>query len=557
MLLNGFKSEFQENDFEIFNEGNYSVDLFTKFLRKIINELNICIKKNNYKNDFIIKHLIEIHKKNLSRYINGKLDYNDKQDLNKSDNKNFDKNSFVKIKIYQNNNYHNENKNKINNKNWQNIGNKSKESNASFKSSSLISNKSDVLPDKNITSPTNSFSEFIKDTSDYFENLINTKLIENNENDKLIAMPNIAFKFNLKIPVYDKETNYIDFKSVHLDYSNEDGESKTGNIYDFKEIDSVYKNISNNSIMVGDLNYFNINFNYIKNKKETNFTLIENKENIFNIYSDSIFCCEIKYSFPNTSRGKREFFNVKIKKQENIDNDIINSFLGGLVPYIEELDKLIRKFFFFFDIYKNKNTKKIPKNMQIVLLYDFFNVNIIDPNFKDIKEVTKKVLEFYSQKFNSFNLSNILFQLIFFDYHSLNKDREKIIKAKDNTIQEQNNKLIAKDNTIQEKNNKLIAKDNTIQEQNNKLIDKDNTIQEQKKELIAKDSTIQKQKNELIDKDNTIQLQKNELIDRDNKLLIYQKREKSLEEKMEDLLKNNKLTDEERWAALTNFLKKK
>ena len=485
-------------------------------------------KKNNYKNDFIIKHLIEIHKKNLSR-DNGKLDYNDKQDLNKSDNKNFDKNSFVKIKIYQNNNYHNENKNKINNKNWQNIGNKSKESNASFKSSSLISNKSDVLPDKNITSPTNSFSEFIKDTSDYFENLINTKLIENNENDKLIAMPNIAFKFNLKIPVYDKETNSIDFKSVHLDYSNEDGESKTGNIYGFKEIDSVYKNISNNSIMVGDLNYFNINFNYIKNKKETNFTLIENKENIFNIYSDSIFFCEIKYSFPNTSRGKREFFNVKIKKQENIDNDIINSFLGGLVPYIEELDKLIRKFFFFFDIYKNKNTKKIPKNMQIVLLYDFFNVNIIDPNFKDIKEVTKKVLEFYSQKFNSFNLSNIIFQLIFFDYHSLNKDREKIIKAKDNTIQEQNNKLI----------------------------DKDNTIQEQKKELIAKDSTIQKQKNELIDKDNTIQLQKNELIDRDNKLLIYQKREKSLEEKMEDLLKNNKLTDEERWAALTNFLKKK
>ena len=263
-------------------------------------------KKNNYKNDFIIKHLIEIHKKNLSRYINGKLDYNDKQDLNKSDNKNFDKNSFVKIKIYQNKNNHNENKNKnkINNKDCQNIGNKSKESNASFKSSSLISNKSDVLPDKNITSPTNSFSEFIKDTSDYFENLINTKLIENNENDKLIAMPNIAFKFNLKIPVYDKETNSIDFKSVHLDYSNEDGESKTGNIYCFKEIDSVYKNISNNSTMVGDLNYFNINFNYIKNKKETNFTLIENKENIFNIYSDSIFCCEIKYSFPNTSRGK-------------------------------------------------------------------------------------------------------------------------------------------------------------------------------------------------------------------------------------------------------------
>ena len=33
--------------------------------------------------------------------------------------------------------------------------------------------------------------------------------------------------------------------------------------------------------------------------------------------------------------------------------------------------------------------------MQIVLLYNFFNVNIIDPNFKDIKEVTKKVLEFY------------------------------------------------------------------------------------------------------------------------------------------------------------------
>ena len=545
LIVNGLKSQLEENDFEIYNKGNYSVDLFAKFLRKIIKELNNCIKENNYKSDFIINHLFDLHKKNLSHYIRSKLDYNDKQVLNRSDNQIFDKNSFLKIKIYQK--YDNENKNEINNQDNQNKGNNSIESNASLNLD---------LIDKSIKSTENSFSEFSKETSDYFENLINTTLIGNNKSNKLIALPNIALKFNLKIPVYDEDTNSIHFKSVHLDYSKEDGESKNANKYGFKEIDSVFQNISNNPVFVGDINYFNVNFKFIKRKNGEKFVLIEKDENIFNIYSDSIFFCEIKNAFPNTSRGKKEFLNKKILKLKKSNNVKINEQLGGLDPYIEELDKLLRKFFFFFDIYKKNNNNYIPINMQIVLLYDFFNVNKIDPDFKDIKEVTQKILNLYCKKFKLYSLGNIIFQLIFFDRHSLNKDREKIIKEQKLEIDSKNNQLKDKDDTIQKKEDELKAKDDTIQKQKNELKAKDDTIQKKEDELKAKDDTIQKKEDELKVKDKTIQVQQNELKDKDIKLLEQQQKEKNWKNKIEQLKKDDKLTDEQKWILFNNFLKK-
>ena len=60
--------------------------------------------------------------------------------------------------------------------------------------------------------------EFQKEFSDYLEDLINQKLIEKVEKEKLINLPNILFMLNLKIPVYKEENNSIYFKSVHLDF---------------------------------------------------------------------------------------------------------------------------------------------------------------------------------------------------------------------------------------------------------------------------------------------------------------------------------------------------
>lgn len=56
-------------------------------------------------------------------------------------------------------------------------------------------------------------------------------------------LPNIIFKLNLKISVYNKDKNTIKYISAYLDYSNEPRISDLNNYtYGFKEIDSIFKN---------------------------------------------------------------------------------------------------------------------------------------------------------------------------------------------------------------------------------------------------------------------------------------------------------------------------
>ena len=162
----------------------------------------------------------------------------------------------------------------------------------------------------------------------------------------------------------------------------------------------------------------------MKGKDKNDFELKENKkdeEEKFNIYCNSIFFCEIKNIFPNTSRGRKKCHNLKVIKPKISKNEKINSELEGLLPYCNELDKLIRKFLFFFDVYKKKD-EQMPNNMQIVLLYDMFSVEQIEPNFIEIKDATKNILNYYCSRFK--NKGNIIFQLIFFDRNKFYKDKE-------------------------------------------------------------------------------------------------------------------------------------
>ena len=62
LIVNGFKSKIEECDFQIFNKGNYNIEQFSKFLKKIIDNLNDFIKSNN-KCDFLSSHLVEVKKK--------------------------------------------------------------------------------------------------------------------------------------------------------------------------------------------------------------------------------------------------------------------------------------------------------------------------------------------------------------------------------------------------------------------------------------------------------------------------------------------------------------
>ena len=98
LIVNGLKRKIEENDFQVFNNDNCSIDLFSKFLRKIINEINNSIIKNNFENDFLKKHSVKLNINELDHFISAKLNYNDKEQLNQDKNKIESNNLFIKIK---------------------------------------------------------------------------------------------------------------------------------------------------------------------------------------------------------------------------------------------------------------------------------------------------------------------------------------------------------------------------------------------------------------------------------------------------------------------------
>ena len=79
LIANGLKSQIIENDFEIFNKNNLSIDLISNYLRKIIEEIDVSINNNNFNTDFIKNHLIKLHRNNFHKYIISKLIYDDKK----------------------------------------------------------------------------------------------------------------------------------------------------------------------------------------------------------------------------------------------------------------------------------------------------------------------------------------------------------------------------------------------------------------------------------------------------------------------------------------------
>ena len=169
------------------------------------------------------------------------------------------------------------------------------------------------------------------------------------------------------------------------------------------------------------------------------------------------FFCEIKHGFQDLSSGKEKVIPVQMKTQEESKHD--------LTPYQVQLEKLFRKFIFFFDIYKKTINQK---NIQIVCIYD--NVEAIRIyTFDKIKEDTEKILKKLSGKFQNFN--KIIFQLIYFNYSNYtkgqmieNKKKDKTIEANNKTIKNQENELNNKDQIIEEKNKTIKEKENELNE---------------------------------------------------------------------------------------------
>ena len=446
LIANGLKSQIIENDFEIFNENNLSIDQFSNCLRKIIEEINISINNNNFNTDFIKNHLIKLHKNNFHRYIIAKLIYDDKNKMNISNQIN--KNSFIAINILKNND--------------KNGGEKSNELENALKDSDLFSYSS--------------ISDINKEKSDDFENFINEILIKNIKAEKSTQLPNISFKFNIKIPIYNKKNNSIEFKSCRLNYSNEKTEKLESNnlygSYGFKEIDVAFRSYLKKPVETDCSEYFNNNLEFHKKGYDTQFYLYQNeKKNKFLIYPNSIVFGEIKKTFPNRTNGRENYIDVKINKiNESINED---KRVKQLSPYLYQLEKLIKKFNFFYKVYIEQNNLN---NIQIVFLYDNMDVDKIINDKKLLKDKTEELLNKYNYKFPKIN---IIFQLIFFDLDKRYIAINKISKAQEEVILNERKKNTEKDNIIK----KINEQKNSLEKQNLLLSNKVKEVDEQKNSL--------------------------------------------------------------------------
>ena len=88
------------NYFQIFNDDNYIIDLFAKFLRKIVLEINESILMNNFENDFMKRHLIKLNTKKFIILL-VKLFNTGKDESNKEKNEYIIKNALIKIRMHQ------------------------------------------------------------------------------------------------------------------------------------------------------------------------------------------------------------------------------------------------------------------------------------------------------------------------------------------------------------------------------------------------------------------------------------------------------------------------
>ena len=473
----GLKSQIQLNDLEIFNTDNFNVEVFAKFILEIIENINDSINKNNFSTDFIKKNMIKFNELEFNHYISAKLTYDHIKDLESRDLNNLKANKIIYAKLeYKGENR--EEKSKIE----EDIINQEKDANE--KEISILS--------KTL------LSDFNKNYSDFFEDIIEKRLVNFIEKEKLIYLPNILFMLNLKIPKITEDKK-LEFESVHLDFFIDEKKSVNDNyIYGCKEIDTIFKNDSDKSSNIFDQKYFSINLGYIRNKNETKFKAIS-EENL-TIRPKSIIFGEIKKAFPNFKKGSE---NVLIAKIQSIkpEKNYLKEYIGEddpLYPYYTQVVKLIKKFRYFWSSIE-EITNKDKLTIHLLLLYDNFNMKEKKINFNFIKNLTERILTNYGSRIE--NIGTIIFQLVFFNNLLLDKDKEKI-------YQETKEIISKKDEEIQaEKNNrkKIEEENNQLQNDKRKLQDDNEKLQDDKKKLQDVNEKLQDDKKKLQDVNEKLQ----------------------------------------------------
>ena len=448
LLSLGLKSQIELNDLEIFNIDNFNVDIFAKFILEIIENINDSINKNNFLTDFIKKNIIKFNELEFNHYISAKLSYDHINELKNTALKDLKANKVIYVKL----------ENKEGNKEENKI-----EENLNTEEDIIIKTNDANEEELSILSKT-LLSDFNKNYSDFFEDIIEKRLVNFIEKEKLIYLPNILFMLNLKIPKIT-ENKKLEFESVHLDFFIEDKKSINSNyIYGCKEIDTIFKNNSDKLCEIFDKKYFSINLGYIRNKNERKFNSISEED--LKIRPKSIIFGEIKKAFPNCQKGSE---NVLIANIQAIppEKNYLKDYIGEndpLYPYYIQVVKLIKKFRYFWNTIKEEINKD-KLTIHLLLLYDNFNMKEKDINFDFIKNLTEKILTNYGWKIE--DIGTIIFQLVFFNNLLLDKNKENIYMNTNEIIRKKDAEIQAKDEIIAELSQLLKSKNLTDEERKN------------------------------------------------------------------------------------------
>jgi hypothetical protein len=460
LIINNLKSEFEKNDFEIFNKDNNYIEVFGNYLEKIIEKLNNFINKGE-ESEYIEENAIKFGCYKTHYYLcckfndQFKMKYYDAQKITESHNwliNNKDKKEEIEVlKIKKN---------------------KKKEE--------LLSVSQPKEEKKEDKKEDNISISSAKISIDNQRNVASYNL--ENEVKEIICDPknceslqNLIFFFNLKI--LKKDNNKINMKSVVLIFNNK----PLGTLYGFREIDICLKNkidrtieiFINKQILKNNLIYKINNNGKFKKQKEQPIDVSLSK--------NSIIFCEVKNSFPYITIGAEKFDIIKYKKNKENDNSLKENNNNNNISftYIDHLANLFKKSQIFFDFFLRERIFNCKDLFHIIYLYDESNISDWKNDFETIEES----INTYLCKINiPTNFKNVIFQIAYFnkeEYLSLRdkEQKENIIKLK-KTVEEKTANIINLEQKVEEDTAKIENLEQKVEEDTAKIENLEQKVEE-------------------------------------------------------------------------------
>ena len=394
LVINNLKKDFERNDFEIFNNDNYYFELFGKYLEEIIEKLNGFINEGINKS-YIEENKIKIGCYHEHYYLCCKM--NDDFKKKYYDNKIISEENIIE-------NYNNDIKVIRVRKDNKDNANKDSEKDSEIKNdnSELLSTYSSAKIAK---------ENFRNKVSNTFENKVSQFLLDASSEN----LQNLVLFFNLKVSKKMVRKFYLNQLDFLLN------NQSTNNLYGFREIDICFLN-KNERIIEKDIlcNNIKYNINTRGKLKEQNPQDIE----VF-LKQNSIVFCEVKSSFPNVTCGNEKYHKLEIPKKNEEFNNSNYEF-----TYIDQIDNLIKKAKLFFNLFIDENIINEQNFFHILYLYDEEDINLLKPDFQNIKN---NISNFLKKQFFPKKMKNVIFQVVYFDKE---KNEQRIQINYENKIKE-------------------------------------------------------------------------------------------------------------------------